>query len=81
MHYAVQSMSVSASPAPPLGDHLCENGFEYVKILPAINDAHGGVIVDLKEAMDPQVFAALLRSSLSQWKQQVVIIMICISQK
>ncbi|XP_057433450.1 nudix hydrolase 10-like isoform X2 [Lotus japonicus] len=61
---------VSASPAPPLGDHLCENGFEYVKILPAINDAHGGVIVDLKEAMDPQVFAALLRSSLSQWKQQ-----------
>ena len=53
--------------------NLCENGFEYVNILPATNDAHGGVIVDLKEAMDSEVFAALLRSSLSQWKQQVVI--------
>ncbi|KAJ1441235.1 NUDIX hydrolase domain [Sesbania bispinosa] len=67
----VQPMSVSPSPAPPLGDHLCENGFECVnKILPATNDAHGGVIVELKEAMDAEVFATLLKSSLLQWKQQ-----------
>ncbi|XP_061365976.1 nudix hydrolase 10-like [Gastrolobium bilobum] len=64
-------MSVSAIPASPLGgDQLCENGFECVKILPASNDAHGGVIVDLKESMDSEVFATLLRSSLLQWKQQ-----------
>ncbi|XP_027342130.1 nudix hydrolase 10-like [Abrus precatorius] len=62
-------MSVSAAPAQPLGDRLCENGFECVKILPATNDAHGGVIVDLKEAMDSDVFATLLRSSLLHWKQ------------
>ncbi|KAG5017638.1 hypothetical protein JHK85_023774 [Glycine max] len=63
-------MPVSASPAPLLGDRLCENGFECVKILPATNDAHGGVIVDLKEPLHSEVFATLLRSSLLHWKQQ-----------
>lgn len=63
-------MSVSASPTLLLGDRPCENGFECVNILPATNDAHGGVIVDLKEAMDSEVFATLLRSSLLHWKQQ-----------
>lgn len=71
VEFAVESMSVAASPAPPLGDHLCENGFECVEILPATNDAHGGVIVDLKDRMDPEVFASLLKSSLSNWKKQV----------
>lgn len=66
-------MSVSTSPAPPLGDRLCENGFECAEILPATNDAHGGVIVDLKEPMDSEDFATLLKSSLLQWKQQVLI--------
>lgn len=42
-----------------------------VKILPATNDVHGGVIVDLKEPMDSEDFATLLRSSLLHWKQQV----------
>ncbi|RZB51126.1 Nudix hydrolase 2 isoform F [Glycine soja] len=41
-----------------------------VKILPATNDVHGGVIVDLKEPMDSEDFATLLRSSLLHWKQQ-----------
>ena len=67
-------MPVSASPAPLLGDRLCENGFECVKILPATNDAHGGVIVDLKEPLHSEVFATLLRSSLLHWKQQVNIL-------
>ncbi|KAK7289587.1 hypothetical protein RIF29_03335 [Crotalaria pallida] len=65
-----QPMEVSASPAPLLGDRLCQSGFECVKILPSTNDAHGGVIIDLKEPMDSEVFATLLRSSLLQWKQQ-----------
>lgn len=71
IEYAVEAMSVAASPAASLGDHLCENGFECVEILPATNDAHGGVIVYLKDPMDPQVFASLLKSSLLQWKKQV----------
>ncbi|KAL5177237.1 Nudix hydrolase 2 [Glycine soja] len=41
-----------------------------IKILPATNDVHGGVIVDLKEPMDSEDFATLLRSSLLHWKQQ-----------
>ena len=73
--YAVESMSVAASPAPSLGDHLCENGFGCVEILPFTNDVHGGVIVDLKDPMDPQVFDSLLKSSLLQWKKQVAIIL------
>ncbi|KAG5095313.1 hypothetical protein JHK84_050901 [Glycine max] len=42
-----------------------------IKILPATNDVHGGVIVDLKEPMDSKDFATLLRSSLLHWKQQL----------
>ncbi|XP_061346737.1 nudix hydrolase 10-like [Gastrolobium bilobum] len=62
-------MSVSPSQAP-LGERLCDNGFECDDILPATDDAHGGVIIDLKEPMDTEVFVTLLRTSISQWKQQ-----------
>ncbi|KAJ7963615.1 Nudix family hydrolase [Quillaja saponaria] len=62
-------MSVSAS-LSSLMDHLCENGVDCVEMLPAINDAHGGVIVDMKEPMDPKLFATLLRASISKWKEQ-----------
>ncbi|KAG4402882.1 hypothetical protein GLYMA_02G300500v4 [Glycine max] len=40
------------------------------EILPATDDAHGGVIIDLKEPMDSEIFVTLLRTSLSQWKKQ-----------
>ncbi|KAI4306221.1 hypothetical protein L6164_029514 [Bauhinia variegata] len=67
-------MSVSATPAAPARvlemDCACENDFDCVEILPSINDAHGGVIVDMKEPMDSQVFVTLLRASLLQWKKQ-----------
>lgn len=58
---------------PPVVDHVhvCENGSQLVELLPATNDEHGGVIVDLKEAMEPAAFATLLRVSLAQWKRQV----------
>ncbi|XP_048446290.1 nudix hydrolase 10 isoform X2 [Pyrus x bretschneideri] len=48
-------------------NQVCENG---VELLPAINDAHGGVIVDMKDAMDPQDFLTLLRASISQWREE-----------
>ncbi|TKY57401.1 Nudix hydrolase 10 [Spatholobus suberectus] len=56
-------MSILPSP----GDRLCEGDFE---ILPATDDAYGGVIIDLKEPMDTEIFVSLLTTSLSQWKQQ-----------
>ncbi|XP_054798805.1 nudix hydrolase 10-like isoform X2 [Prosopis cineraria] len=62
-------MSVSANSTQPSTEgRFGENGFECAEILPAINDAHGGVIVEMKKPMNPDTFVTLLRSSLLQWK-------------
>ncbi|XP_028752915.1 nudix hydrolase 10-like [Neltuma alba] len=64
-------MSASADSAQPLTEgSLGENGFECVEILPAVNDTHGGVIVEMKKTMSPDAFVTLLRASLLQWKHQ-----------
>ncbi|XP_062078868.1 nudix hydrolase 10-like [Humulus lupulus] len=50
-----------------------ENGTQQVaevELLPATNDDHGGIIVDMKEPMEPASFATLLRASMSQWRRQ-----------
>ncbi|KAH6822744.1 nudix hydrolase-like protein 10 [Perilla frutescens var. hirtella] len=47
-----------------------ENGAKGGQVLPSYEDEHGGVIVEMKEAMDPNDFALILRCSLSQWKLQ-----------
>ncbi|CAN4102617.1 unnamed protein product [Withania somnifera] len=49
---------------------LVHNGVKKVQFLPAVNDHHGGVIIELEEHMDPNVFHNMLRSSLRQWKLQ-----------
>lgn len=54
-------------------EQVCENGIEHVELLPATSDNHGGVIVEMKEAMDSEVFVTLLRASVSDWRRQVVI--------
>ena len=41
-----------------------------IKLLSAIEDRHGGVIVNMDEPMDSTVFAPLLKASISHWKQQ-----------
>ncbi|KAL6195942.1 hypothetical protein ACLB2K_031559 [Fragaria x ananassa] len=55
-------MSVSVNSS----EQVCEN----VELLPATNDDHGGVIVDVKDATEPQAFLSLLRASIAQWRQQ-----------
>lgn len=55
-------------------DQVLENGTEHAELLPATNDNHGGVIVDMEEAMDSEVFVTSLRASISRWRQQVVIL-------
>ncbi|XP_043815559.1 nudix hydrolase 2-like isoform X2 [Manihot esculenta] len=60
----VESVSILGNSAP------IENGVNHVKLLPASNDDHEGVIVDMKEPMEPDVFLTLLRASLSLWRQQ-----------
>ncbi|XP_042948446.1 nudix hydrolase 10-like isoform X1 [Carya illinoinensis] len=47
-----------------------ENGLEHVELLPATNDNHGGVIVEMEGAMGSEVFATLLRASVSEWRRQ-----------
>ncbi|KAF5479068.1 hypothetical protein F2P56_005573 [Juglans regia] len=47
-----------------------ENGLEQVELLPATNDDHGGVIVEMKGSMASEVFATLLRASVSEWRRQ-----------
>ena len=46
---------------------------EKVQILPGENDDHGGVVVNLEEHMDSDVFLTLLKTSMSQWTIQVLL--------
>ncbi|XP_039125553.1 nudix hydrolase 2-like isoform X1 [Dioscorea cayenensis subsp. rotundata] len=43
---------------------------EEVGLLDAVDDIHGGVIVELKGPMDCKTFVSSLRASLSHWRQQ-----------
>ncbi|KAK4847018.1 hypothetical protein QYF36_024398 [Acer negundo] len=47
-----------------------ENEVQYIELLSSIEDAHGGVTVEMKEHMDSKLFASMLGSSLSYWIQQ-----------
>ncbi|PWA53477.1 nudix hydrolase 6-like protein [Artemisia annua] len=47
-----------------------ENGVENVQRLPATDDEFGGVVVEMKEHMDSEVFHTLLKTSMSLWKLQ-----------
>ncbi|KAK1567922.1 hypothetical protein Q3G72_018138 [Acer saccharum] len=49
---------------------LPENEVENIELLSSIEDAHGGVTVEMKEPMDSKLFASMLGSSLSYWIQQ-----------
>lgn len=53
-----------------------EDGVEQIELLSAVEDLHGGVVVDLKEVMDSEVFSSLLRASMSQWKQKVLFVVV-----
>ncbi|KAJ6754064.1 NUDIX HYDROLASE 2 [Salix purpurea] len=65
----VGSMTVSVNSTPPVD--LCAHGTVHqAELLSASDDDHGGIIVDMKEPMDPDVFHAKLRASLSFWRQQ-----------
>ncbi|KAD4386347.1 hypothetical protein E3N88_26516 [Mikania micrantha] len=49
---------------------IIENGVENVQLLPAINDDHDGVVVELMENMDPTIFLPRLKASMSEWTLQ-----------
>ena len=45
---------------------------EVVELLSAVDDDHGGVIIEMKAPMDAGAFVSSLRASLANWRQQVV---------
>ncbi|XP_065854776.1 nudix hydrolase 2 isoform X2 [Euphorbia lathyris] len=47
-----------------------ENDVQQIKILAAVNDEHEGVIVELKDPMNPHVFASMLKASILHWTKQ-----------
>ncbi|KDP39269.1 hypothetical protein JCGZ_01026 [Jatropha curcas] len=60
----VGSVSISEISLP------IENGINHVQLLPASNDDHDGVIVTMKDPMEPDIFLTVLRASISIWRQQ-----------
>jgi len=48
-----------------------DSGIGQIQLLDGSQDSYGGVTVEMKEHMDADVFAPLLRASISSWKQQV----------
>ncbi|KAJ9568013.1 hypothetical protein OSB04_003979 [Centaurea solstitialis] len=47
-----------------------ENSDGNVQLLPAINDDYGGVVVEMKEHMESDVYLKLLKTSMSHWTLQ-----------
>ncbi|KAK4845538.1 hypothetical protein QYF36_006260 [Acer negundo] len=47
-----------------------ENEVQNIELLSSVQDLHGGVTVEIKEPMDSKLFASMLRTSLSRWRQQ-----------
>ncbi|XP_010069708.2 nudix hydrolase 7 isoform X1 [Eucalyptus grandis] len=69
--FPIRFKSVSASSALRQGmtEHN-DSGIEQIQLLDGFQDSYGGVTVEMKEHMDADVFAPLLRASISSWKQQ-----------
>ncbi|XP_010243938.2 PREDICTED: nudix hydrolase 2-like [Nelumbo nucifera] len=71
--FNVRSMtttSVSSKSIIPEQVVITENGEQKVELLTASDDEHEGVIVNVKDPMDPVVFVSSLRASMAHWRQQ-----------
>lgn len=62
-------MSNSLDPST-LTDQIGGEAIDRIQLLPAKNDDHGGVIVDIKEPMDSNIFVDALKASMSQWRHE-----------
>ena len=64
-----RAMSGSVAPSVPAAGNEVQE--VKMKVLAGENDEHGGVIVEMKEAMDSEAFLSLLRASIAHWRLQV----------
>lgn len=65
----------SPSASPYLSSSTLPAEKQVDRMLTGKEDDHGGVIVEMtKEPLDPSLFVSLLRASISQWRQLVLLI-------
>lgn len=68
--FRAMSTSVNSTPV----NEKDEQVFQDFKLLNAVDDRYGGVIVEVREAMDSALFGSVLRASIAQWRHQVFFI-------
>ncbi|KAK4837592.1 hypothetical protein QYF36_006780 [Acer negundo] len=61
---------VSERPTNPPQFNPSSSSQNMINLLSSVEDVHGGVTVEMKEPMDSKLFASMLESSLSYWRQQ-----------
>ncbi|KAL1812976.1 hypothetical protein ACET3Z_023041 [Daucus carota] len=61
---------MAVTPMKSSSSSVEEISLQQVDILNAADDAFGGVVVEMKEPMNSDVFDTLLRASISQWREQ-----------
>ncbi|TYH68586.1 hypothetical protein ES332_D06G270300v1 [Gossypium tomentosum] len=64
--FRAMSTSVNSTPV----NEKDEQVFQDFKLLNAVDDRYGGVIVEVREAMDSALFGSVLRASIAQWRHQ-----------
>ncbi|XVF75162.1 hypothetical protein PTKIN_Ptkin13bG0165200 [Pterospermum kingtungense] len=64
--YGTMSASVNSTPV----NEKHEQVFQDFKLLNAVNDRYGGVVIEVTEPMDSALFSSLLRASIAQWRHQ-----------
>ncbi|XVF28069.1 hypothetical protein REPUB_Repub14bG0163800 [Reevesia pubescens] len=67
--YRTRTMSASLNSTPVI-ENENEQVLQHLKLLNAVNDRYGGVIVEVSEPMDSALFASILRASIAQWRLQ-----------
>lgn len=61
---------VYMSSSSALLDEEVMRGSRSIGSLKAVEDQHGGVIINMEESMNSYVFASMLQASISQWRRQ-----------
>ncbi|XP_022136268.1 nudix hydrolase 2-like isoform X2 [Momordica charantia] len=64
-----QGMSSSSTSLASAEEEIRQDNIEQLELLSGVHDHYGGVIVEMKDPIDPKEFGSLLRASLSQWRQ------------
>ncbi|KAF8023291.1 hypothetical protein BT93_F0706 [Corymbia citriodora subsp. variegata] len=67
---AVGSMSRPVDSASPAAEAVAAAVEDKVRLFSSVEDHYGGVIVEMKEAMDSATFVSMLRASISHWREQ-----------